>query len=59
MELDCENCWYNCYDEDEEAYYCRMDIDEDEWARYINSPRARRRCPYFIKADEYFLSRKQ
>lgn len=56
VEFQCDECWYNCYDEEEEVYYCEKDVDEDEYARVMTG---RRRCPYFIKADDYFISRHQ
>ena len=28
----CDTCLYYSYDEDDEAYMCDMDMDEDEYA---------------------------
>ena len=29
----CDSCVYNVYDEDDETYYCEVDMDEDDAAR--------------------------
>ena len=26
----CDSCVYNVYDDDDECYYCEVDMDEDE-----------------------------
>ena len=26
----CDSCVYNVYDEDDETYYCEVDMDEDD-----------------------------
>ncbi len=26
----CDSCVYNVYDEDDEEYYCEVDMDEDD-----------------------------
>lgn len=28
----CDSCVYNVYDEDDEEYYCEVDMDEDDGA---------------------------
>ena len=28
----CDSCVYNVYDEDDETYYCEVDMDEDDAA---------------------------
>ena len=57
METKCEDCWYNVYDEELDAYSCDMYIDEDEWSRMASAPKFR--CPYFKPADDYYLPSKQ
>lgn len=57
METECENCWYYNYDEEEDEYYCAMELDEDEMYR-IRADR-RRRCPFFRQADDYYLPHRQ
>lgn len=54
---DCENCWYYNYDEEEDEYWCSMELDEDEMYR-IRADR-RGRCPFFRQADDYYLPRHQ
>ena len=35
----CDSCVYNVYDEDDETYYCEVDMDEDDAARlWISVP---------------------
>ena len=57
METACEECWYNVYDGEADEYYCEKDIDEDDYARLLHDPK--RRCPFFIRADEYHAARRQ
>ena len=44
--MECEACAYYEYDEEEDAYYCSVNLDEDDMARFMS--RAYKRCPYFI-----------
>ncbi len=53
----CEECWNYNYDEEEDAYYCTKDIDEDEWYRIHVHYKGN--CPFFQQADEYYLPRHQ
>ena len=53
----CETCWHYDYDEENDEYYCRMELDEDEYERVFS--RSKGRCPFYQKGDEYFLSRRQ
>ena len=53
----CETCWHYDYDEEYEEYYCRMDLDEDEFARVF--ARHSGRCPFYQKGDDYYLPRHQ
>ena len=55
--MDCEYCAYYEYDEDDEAYYCSVYLDEDDYARFLGS--AGKRCPYFRDGDEYRVVRHQ
>lgn len=32
----CDSCVYNVYDEDDEEYYCEVDMDEDDAARLMD-----------------------
>lgn len=53
----CETCWYYDYDEECDAYFCMMDIDEDEAYRIFTSNHSR--CPYYRQGDDYTLARRQ
>ena len=33
----CDFCAYNEYDEEDEAYYCSVNMDEDDMARFVQS----------------------
>lgn len=54
---ECETCWYYDYDEEYDEYFCMMDLDEDEYYRFIASNQAR--CPYYKQGDDYTLARRQ
>lgn len=53
----CDTCAYLEYDENDEAYYCSMDVDEDDFARLTASNF--KGCPYYRDGDEYKVVRKQ
>lgn len=53
----CETCWHYDYDEEADEYYCRMELDEDEFERVF--VRSKSRCPFYQKGDEYYLPRHQ
>ena len=53
----CESCVYFEYDEDLDADVCTVDLDEDEYARYLNGKNAS--CPYYKYYDEYKSVQKQ
>lgn len=56
MAMDCENCWYNAYDEACDEYFCSLYPDEDEYLSMYQSGK----CRYFRPAgDEYDIVRKQ
>ena len=57
MGNECETCWYYDYDEEYDEYFCMMDLDEDEFARFFSS--GRNRCPYYRQGDDYTLARRQ
>ena len=37
MQTNCDFCAYNEYDEEDECYYCSVNMDEDDIARFIKS----------------------
>lgn len=53
----CDSCVYFVYDEEDEEYYCAVDMDEDDYVRFITSPRGS--CPYYRLDDEYAVVRHQ
>ena len=55
--MNCESCWYFVCDEDDEEYICSMDMDEDDYARLMQSPR--KQCPFWRDGDEYKVVRHQ
>ena len=55
----CDTCAYLEYDEDDEAWYCSVDMDEDDYAALISGGRERKDCPFFRDGDEYKVVRHQ
>ena len=53
----CDYCANYVYDEDSESYYCDINLDEDEYYRFISSEY--RECPYYRCGDEYKVVRHQ
>ena len=53
----CEDCNNYVYDEDEEAYICVQDMDEDDFYKVMSS--TFRDCPYYRSGDEYKVVRHQ
>ena len=57
MQTNCDFCAYNEYDEEDECYYCSVNMDEDDMARFIQS--SYKNCPYYKSGDEYQVVRHQ
>lgn len=57
LKTNCECCQYYDYDDDNEAYVCTLDLDEDEMERFVCY--RNRECPYFKFYDEYKFVQKQ
>lgn len=53
----CDYCNNLVYDEDEEDYFCDMDLDEDDMVRLATS--GYKSCPFFQSNDEYLVVRHQ
>jgi len=53
----CDTCVYNVYDEEDEEYYCEVDMDEDDAARLMQGHY--KECPYYQLDDEYAVVRHQ
>ena len=54
---DCETCAYFEYDDEDEEYYCSVDMDEDDYAALAG--RGYRECPFWRNGDEYAVVRHQ
>jgi len=53
----CDMCGYLEYDEEDDTYYCTMNLDEDEMYRFITG--SNKNCPYFQYRDDYKVVRHQ
>lgn len=53
----CDMCANFCYDEEFDEYYCDINLDEDEYMRFLTSSNTN--CPYFRNGDEYEVVRHQ
>lgn len=56
-ETACETCVYYDYNDEDDIYECRMDLDEDEFLRFMQS--STQGCPYYKFYDEYKSVQKQ
>ncbi len=57
MSKKCDDCMYYIYDEQDECYYCSINLDEDEAEKFMQ--RNDSLCPYFRFYDEYKMVKKQ
>ena len=55
--MNCEDCSYYQYDEDEEMYFCSVNMDEDDYARLVYGNF--KGCPYYRHEDEYQVVKHQ
>ena len=53
----CDECAYYYFDEEDEAYYCSVDMDEDDYARLMGSSHIT--CLFYRNGDEYMVVRHQ
>lgn len=53
----CDTCTYYSYDEEYEGYVCDVDMDEDDYMRFMTD--SHYRCPYYRSGDEYLVVRRQ
>ncbi len=53
----CETCANYSYDDEDEAYYCDVQMDEDEFSHVMLSQR--RVCPFYRNGDEYEVVKHQ
>ena len=42
----CDKCWYNTYDEENDEYFCDLQLDEDEYAKMLCADKSKP-CRYF------------
>ena len=57
MASNCEECVHYDYDDEIDAYYCTMDLDEDEMERFLRGDS--RSCPFYHRGDDYSTARRQ
>ncbi|MBQ8684182.1 MAG: hypothetical protein IJ518_06685 [Clostridia bacterium] len=57
QDIRCEECENYDYDEETGVYTCVMDLDMDEYERFLLS--GRKQCPYYRVQDEYRIVRRQ
>lgn len=53
----CDNCAYNDYDEEYDTYTCLVNLDEDEFYRFMEGGQTQ--CPYYNPYNEYKVVEKQ
>lgn len=53
----CEFCNNYVFDEDDETYYCVVDMDEDDYYRILSGNYSS--CPYYQSNNEYEVVKKQ
>lgn len=53
----CDTCAHNEYDDEYEEYYCAVNMDEDDYYRFITNHNTH--CPYYQNGDEYAVVRHQ
>ena len=53
----CDYCANYDYDDEDECYYCDVNLDEDEMYRFMSGNY--KECPYFRSGDEYKVVRHQ
>ena len=53
----CADCEFYDFDEDADAYVCKVALDEDELAEFLAGRTGR--CPYYRYYDEYKSVQKQ
>lgn len=53
----CEYCNNYVYDEEYEEYICDVNMDEDDYARFVSDRHTS--CPYYQSNNEYEIVKKQ
>ena len=57
MPYSCDSCNYYEYDEEDDAYYCSVDMDEDDYGRLVSNHY--RECPFYVSNNEYEIVKHQ
>jgi hypothetical protein len=57
MSNECDTCANFTYDEEFQEYFCDVDMDEDDYGRFLSNHRES--CPYYCNGDEYRVVRHQ
>ena len=57
MQSSCEYCRNYVYDDEYDSYFCQVNLDEDEMARFLSN--TNQGCPYYQSGDEYRIVRHQ
>ena len=57
MANNCEECVHYDYDDEMDAYFCTMDLDEDEMERFLRI--ANNACPFYLRGNDYMTARRQ
>jgi len=57
MDILCDTCAYQAYDDEYEEYVCEVNMDEDDYLRLMSN--GYQKCPYYRDGDEYKMVRKQ
>ena len=55
--VSCDTCAYFQWDDDDECYYCEVNMDEDDYVRV--SQGHYKECPFYRNGDEYLVVRHQ
>ena len=55
--ISCDYCANYVYDEDEDEYFCDVNLDDGEYMRFMD--RDYKQCPYYRSGDEYSVVRHQ
>ncbi|MCR5776757.1 MAG: DUF6472 family protein [Lachnospiraceae bacterium] len=53
----CDSCANYGYDEEEEYYYCGVDLDQDDMYKFLTGSDFA--CPFYKNGDEYAVVRHQ
>ncbi len=53
----CDTCAYYVYDDEYDGYICDIDMDEDDYARFMEHRTTS--CPYYTNGDEYLVVKHQ